>query len=108
MDRLYRGGPEIAPSIPEKVLRKLVSLCVCDNTFVFNNKVYNQIDGVAMESSLGPVLANIWMSHLEEIYIFGNEFYPSFYRRYVDDTFCILRNPDHISKFHDHLNSLSP
>ena len=76
MDRLYRGDPEIAPSIPEKVLRKLVSLCVCDNTFIFNNKVYNQIDGVAMGSSLGPVLANIWMSHLEETYIFGNEFFP--------------------------------
>ena len=108
MDRLYRGDPEIAPSIPEKVLRKLVSLCVCNNTFVFNNKVYNQIDGVAMGSSLGPVLANIWMSHLEETYIFGNEFFPSFYCRYVDDTFCIFRNPAHISKFHDHLNSLSP
>ena len=45
---------------------------LCDNTFVFNGKIYSQIDGVAMGSSLGPVLANIWMCHLEEQYIFSN------------------------------------
>ena len=48
------------------------------------------------------------MTHLEETYIFGSEFAPSFYRRYVDDTFCIFRQPEHVSKFHDYLNSLSP
>ena len=108
MDRLYRGDPELVPSLPEDVLRKLLSLCVCDNTFIFNGKVYSQIDGVAMGSSLGPVLANVWMAHLEESYIYGCEFSPSFYRRYVDDTFCIFRQPDHVAKFHDFLNSLNP
>ena len=29
-------------------------------------KVYEQIDGVAMGSSLGPVLAYFWMAHFEE------------------------------------------
>ena len=66
MDRLYRGNADITPHMPEDVLRRLIKLCVCDNTFVFNNKVYQQIDGVAMGRSLGPVLANIWMAHLEE------------------------------------------
>ena len=107
LDRLYRSDPAIVPSIPEDVLRKLLSLCVCDNTFVFNGKVYCQTDGVAMGSSLGPVLANIWMAHLEETYIYGSEFSPSFYRRYVDDTFCIFRKSEHVSKFHQFLNSLN-
>ncbi|KAL5251675.1 hypothetical protein ACHWQZ_G014720 [Mnemiopsis leidyi] len=54
MDKLYRGNGNIpVPNLPEQVLRKLLSLCVCDNIFVFNGKVYSQIDGVAMGSSLG-------------------------------------------------------
>ena len=106
MDRLYRGDPAIVPAIPEHVLRHLVSLCVCDNTFVFNGKVYSQTDGVAMGSSLGPVLANIWMTHLEETYIHGHDCFPSFYRRYVDDTFCVFREKDHASKFFEFLNSI--
>ena len=108
MNRLYRGDPNIVPDIPEHVLRKLLSLCVCDNTFVFNGKVYSQTDGVAMGSSLGSVMANIWMTHLEETHIFGSQFYPSYYSRYVDDTFCIFRQPDHVTKFLDFLNSLNP
>ena len=81
-------------------------MCVCDNTFLFNGKVYSQIDGVAMGSSLGPVLANIWMCHLEETYIFRHGSFPSFYRRYVDDTFCIFRNREDISSFHTFLNTV--
>ncbi|KAL5263627.1 hypothetical protein ACHWQZ_G008854 [Mnemiopsis leidyi] len=109
MDKLYRGNGNIpVPNLPEQVLRKLLSLCVCDNTFVFNGKVYSQIDGVAMGSSLGPVLANIWMCHLEEQYIFSNRdvTLPSFYRRYVDDAFCIFKNREEIFAFHEFLNSL--
>ena len=65
MDRLYRSSL-VPPSIPEKVLRHLIKLCVVNNTFVFNGKVYEQQDGVAMGTSLGPTLANIWMCYLEE------------------------------------------
>ena len=83
LNRLYRDDPAIKPYIPEKVLEKLLQLCVCDNTFIFNNTVYQQIDGVAMGSSLGPLLANNYMAHLEEEHFVKNvmDFSPSFYRR---------------------------
>ena len=71
-DRLYRGDPAIKPAIPENILKKLLELCVCDNTFLFNDTVYQQIDGVAMGGSLGPLLANIYMAHLEEEYFLKN------------------------------------
>ena len=58
--------------------------------FLFNGKVYDQIDGVAMGSPLAPVLANLFMRHFEENVFknFGGKL-PLFYGRYVDDSFVI-------------------
>ena len=69
LDRLYRGDPNHRPSIPESTLKKLLELFVCNNTFVFNGMVYEQIDRVVIGSSLGPLLANVYMAHLEEEFI---------------------------------------
>ena len=103
MDRLYCGDPNRKPAIPEKTLDKMLKLCVCDNTFVFNGKIYTQTDGVAMGSSLGPLLANIYMAHLEEEFLLKNtlDYCPTFYRRYVDDTFCLFKEKDHIKRFYE-------
>ena len=108
LDRLYRSDPSIRPGIPEKTLKKMLELCVCDNTFLFNGKVYKQIDGVAMGSSLGPLLANIYMAHLEEHHFFQTalDINPSFYRRYVDDTFCLFENKNQVQRFLEYINSI--
>ena len=45
-------------------LKKLLLYCVKQNHFMFNDTLYDQVDGVSM-GSLGPVLANIFVSHLE-------------------------------------------
>jgi len=37
--------------------------------FVFDGQFFDQIDGVAMGSPLGPVLANIFMCHCEEKWV---------------------------------------
>ena len=42
----------------------------------FNDKMYKQTDGVAMGSSLGPVLANIFMGYCEDR--FSKEHMPLF------------------------------
>ena len=108
LDRLYRGDPNHKPAIPEKALDKMLKLCVCDNTFVFNGKIYKQTDGVAMGSSLGPLLANIYMAHLEEEFLLKNalDYSPTFYRRYVDDTFCLFKEKDHIKRFMNFMNGI--
>ena len=110
MDRLYRSDHRTPPEMPEFVLRNLLELCVCDNFFLFNGKVYKQIDGVAMGNSLGPILANIFMAHLEEEAILNNtnEFQPAFYRRYVDDTFCVFNNLREAEQFLEFMNGVHP
>ena len=62
-------------------------------SFIFNSKFYNQIDGVAMDSRLAPVLANIFMGFYESKWL--NEYNlnkPKFYLRYVDDILAAFDN----------------
>ena len=50
---------QISTTSTKRSLKKLI-LDSCNKTaFSFNNKIYEQIDGVSMGSSLGAVLANI-------------------------------------------------
>ena len=90
--------------------RKLLNFAVKDNHFVFNGQLYDQIDGVAMGSPLGPSMANIFMCALEQKYLNGcpSEFKPVLYRRYVDDTFCLFRHREHVDKFLEYINNFHP
>ena len=56
-------------------------------------------DGVTMGSSLGPTLANIFLSSLETRHLdeCPLEFEVGLYRRYINDTFRLLKNCEHIT-----------
>ena len=108
LNRLYRSDHITAPTMPKQVLKHLIELCAQDNIFVFKGVVYYKIDGVAMGNSLGPILAYMFMAHLEETMIIQSQHYPSFYRRYVDDTFCLFEGRDGALKFLDFINNLHP
>ena len=75
--------------------------------FSFNNQVYTQLDGVAMGSSLGPELANIFVSFHEST-LFENTAQPGVYFRYVDDTFVIFGSAQDCDHFQGKLNLLHP
>ena len=97
-------------SLDSTQFRKLLGFAVKENHFVFNGQLFDQIDGVAMGSPLGPSLANIFMSHLEKRYLVNcpSEFKPVLYRRYVDDTYCLFRDRDHITMFLEYINCQHP
>ena len=59
--------PEIKPT--KKQLTKLFEFATSGTHFLFNGNYYNQIDGVAMGSPLGPVLANLFMGYHEKIWL---------------------------------------
>ena len=47
--------------IPQDVFHNLLNVATKELFFMFNNKFYTQIDGVAMGSPLRPALANIFV-----------------------------------------------
>ena len=64
----------LTPPIMEKdVFTELVSIATTSVEFSFNNKMYKQIDGVAMGSPLGSTLANIFVGYQEEKLFIDNK-----------------------------------
>ena len=76
-------------NICEGDLIELLTIATKDQRFQFNGDLYEQIDGVAMGSPLGPLMANTSMCSIEEKLAHENKL-PNFYRRYVDDTFALV------------------
>ena len=77
----------------------LLTLATSESFFLFNGKLYKQIDGVTMGSPLGPTLTNAFLCHFENIWLKScpSSFKPLVYRRYVDDIFVLLSSPFHIN-----------
>ena len=71
--------------------KRLLEICTKEMHFSFNDCIYKQVNGVAMGSPLGPVLANIFMVELENSLIPNLNDKLSLWYRYVDDTFSFIR-----------------
>ena len=83
---------------------ELLKLATTNQLFQLDGTLYEQVEGVAMGSPLGPLLANTFMCSTEEKLEEKNEL-PSFYKRYVDDTFTIISDLNKANDFLDKLNS---
>ena len=86
---------------------KLLKAALQNKFFNFEGKIYKQIDGVAMGSPLGTILANAFSCFHEQTWLSEcpDEFKPAYYRRYVADIFVLFRLPHHLEKFKNYLNS---
>ena len=104
LKRIYKDK-FVSTDLKKLTLKKLI-LDTCTKTaFSFNNKLHQQKDGVSMGSSLGPVLANIIMTELEDVVI--KPLIASgtikFYTRFVDDNLSVIK-PDNVKEVHNFLN----
>ena len=91
---------------PEQVTH-LLELCLRTTYFSFRGEFYQQKDGAAMGSPVSPVVANIYMEMFEEQALRTAPHAPRIWKRYVDDTFCIMVT-EHVDQFLNYLNNLRP
>ena len=91
----------------KKEFKSLLELATNESLFIINGIYYTQKDGFAMGSPLGPVLANIFLCHYEDIWLncCPPQFKPCLYRRYVDDIFMLFEREEQVNKFEKFLNS---
>ena len=94
-------------TISKQDLFELLKIATKDQLFQFNDNLYLQTDGVAMGSPLGPLLANVFLCHVEEM-LEQQDKLPSFYRRYVDDTLVVIRDVAEAEQFLITLNNCHP
>ena len=108
LDFLKRKLPNLNLDLPFSIemLIDLIEICIKDSVFEFNNEFYRQKHGMAMGSSLSPILSNIFMEYFE------TELLPTItdkkWLRYVDDCFLSWPDDDSFEVFLDRLNSLHP
>ena len=94
-------------NIKESDLVTLLQLATKDQLFQFEGNLYQQIDGVAMGSPLGPLMANAFLCSLEEKLERDNKL-PNLYRRYVDDTITAMPDVAAAESFLSTLNECLP
>ena len=105
-DSLYKNQ-ELLCNISKNQFEKLLRAALSNNYFLFDGSIYQQIDGVAMGSPLGPSLANAFLAHYEQIWLNDcpDEFKRVYYKKYVDDIFVLFRSSHHLEKFNEYLNT---
>ena len=105
LDCVYNNN-FIATQLKKRTLNNLIKDTCSKTVFSENDKLYQQIDGVIMGSSLGPLLANIIMTEMEKTIIkkFVDDRILLFYERYVDDTLVVIKR-EHLKLVHDALNN---
>ena len=91
-------------NISRQDLADLLNIATKDQLFQFEGTLYEQFDGVAMGSPLGPLIANVFMCSIEEQLDLNGKM-PEFYRRYVDDTLTIMPSVNAASNFLQVLNA---
>ncbi|CAF4038986.1 unnamed protein product [Adineta steineri] len=82
---LYVHGYKKIKGIPLDTIRKLASIVIKENVFVYGNKIYQQTTGGAMGSSFTLTLANIFMWKWQKEFVRQQDITNEFFGRYIDD-----------------------
>ena len=108
-DELFSTRNEVS-GLNKQQFRILLELATKESFILFNGQYYKQVDGVAMGSPLGPTLANVFLCHYEKSWLnrCPNEYKPLYFKRYVDNIFCLFRDVSHVEMFLTYINTCHP
>ena len=100
VQNLYRNQTHVV-NLTKSSSYNLLITTMFESFFIFDEKFYEQRDGVVMGSPLRPTLANVFMCHFGNIWVenYNAHFKPIVYSLFVDDTFLIFLTKDHVEKF---------
>ncbi len=88
-----------------KLLRHVLSECY----FSWDGILYQQTSGLPMGSRLSPILANLYMEHLEHSVLCATSAKPKMFFRYVDDIIIVWNaKKGSFEPFLEELNSFHP
>ena len=100
--------PSLLPSnISSTAFDTLISFCLDNSYFEYNNKFFAQNTGGPMGSPLTVELAEIRVTELETIALNTSPQPPSLYKHFVDDGFGVFRDKTHAETYLKYVNSLS-
>ena len=106
IEKIYSNQQKIDPPPIKKEHFKELMTFATQGLFLHKNKLYQQIDGVAMGSPLGPTLANFFMANIEtDLFLKQLDCQPKFYVRYVDDILAVFDADTDCSEFLKILNN---
>jgi len=110
LNSLFTDPVAIVSGFTRECFKSLLEMSVLNSFFLFDGKVYQQTEGLGMGLPLGPTFANIFMCFHEKTWLENcpEAFKPTFYRRYVDDTFLLFKSRDQAQLFLNYLNSKHP
>ena len=86
---------------------QLLEFCLKATYFLFRGRYYQQIFGMAMDSPVSVVIADMVMENIEQRALNSFSHPPIFWKRYVDDN-CVTLLPSLVDSFHRHLNTIEP
>ena len=90
-----------------KHIIQLFRIYVNNTYFIFNGRIYRQINGLAIGASTSGFAADIFMERLEARALNSFATPPSIWKRFVDDTFAKIKKIV-VEEFLKHLNNLHP
>ena len=87
----------------------LLKFVLKNNIFQFSGKIYHQVCGIAMGTTMAPALASIVVARYEEEYLDSLQQKPLVWRRYIDDVLTVWPySRQEFSVFFEGLNRMHP
>ena len=107
IEKLLKEDPDLQKrtTMSTKNIMDLLEFCLRSTYFTHRGKFYEQVEGAAMGSPISPIVANLYMENFEMRALQSSPNPPSLWKRFVDDTFVIMKKA-HKEEFPTHINSV--
>ena len=107
IEKLLKEDPDLQnrTTMSTKHIMDLLEFCLRSTYFTYGGKLYEHVEGVAMGSPISPIVANLYMESFEMTALQSSPNPPSVWKRFVDDTFVIMKKA-HKEEFLTHINSV--